>query len=247
MITVGCDPEVFLKSNGSIVSSIGLVGGSKRKPRPVIEGSVQEDNVLAEINIDPANDSSTFVSRINKVLDQLVQLSGCDLEIKSSHVFDKEYLKSVGPKAFSLGCEPDYNVYTGKANPRVNPYTCLRTAGGHIHVGDDSIDCNRLVRTMDLYLGVDSVLLDNDNERRALYGKAGSYRPKPYGLEYRVLGNFWLKSDELKRWVYDTTISAVNDHKHIVLPDDSLIQRCINTSDTGLANELKKEYSLCAA
>ena len=28
-----------------------------------------------------------------------------------------------------------------------------------------------------------------------MYGKAGAFRPKPYGMEYRVLSNFWLTSD----------------------------------------------------
>jgi len=40
------------------------------------------------------------------------------------------------------------------------------------------------------------VLLDRDESnitRRKNYGRAGEYRPKPYGLEYRVPSNFWLK------------------------------------------------------
>jgi hypothetical protein len=39
--------------------------------------------------------------------------------------------------------------------------------------------------------------------RRELYGKAGAFRPKPYGVEYRVLSNRWLNSEALIRWVYN--------------------------------------------
>ena len=52
------------------------------------------------------------------------------------------------------------------------------------------------------------MLLDDGAKRRELYGKAGAYRVKPYGVEYRVLSNFWLKSPALMQWVYDNTILA---------------------------------------
>ena len=34
---------------------------------------------------------------------------------------------------------------------------------------------------MDLFLGVPSILIDPDTERRKMYGKAGDYRLKEYG------------------------------------------------------------------
>jgi hypothetical protein len=244
MLTIGCDPEVFLKNDGSIVSSIGLIGGSKKEPRQVKEGALQEDNVLAEINIDPAATPSQFIRRINRVLSQLQEITGCSIEVVSSHTFDKTYLLEQPRKAFNFGCDPDYNIYTQKENKRPNPYTCLRTAGGHVHVGADNIDLPRLVRTMDLYLGVPSVLLDDDSDRRKMYGLAGCYRTKAYGVEYRVLSNFWLKTDTLKEWVFEATSKAVRDHKTIELPGDDSLQQCINNSDTGLAMRLKHDYRL---
>jgi len=56
------------------------------------------------------------------------------------------------------------------------------------------------IRLMDLFHGVISTILDNSPEaieRRKLYGKAGSHRPTDYGVEYRALSNYWMKSPEL--------------------------------------------------
>ncbi len=39
-------------------------------------------------------------------------------------------------------------------------------------------------------------MYDKDTERRGMYGKAGAFRPKPYGVEYRTLSNAWLSNDE---------------------------------------------------
>ena len=113
-----------------------------------------------------------------------------------------------------------------------------------MHVGSDNIDTAKLVRTMDLYLSVPGVLLDDDSNRRSMYGLAGSYRPKPYGLEYRPLSNFWLKTDTLKEWVFKTTEAAVRDHRTVKLPGDDVLQQCINNSDKALAKRLKAEYNV---
>lgn len=236
---VGCDPEVFLKDGTGIVSSIGLIGATKSAPLRVKEGAIHEDNVLAEINIDPAANEEEFVSRIHSVLSALKVHTGCDYEVKPSHHFSRELLMSQEKHgALSAGCERDYNVYTGTFNPKPRMRTTLRSGGGHIHVGCDDIDKERLVRTMDVLLGVPSVLMDDDRERRQLYGKAGSYRPKPYGIEYRVLSNFWLKDDSLIRWAYERTLLACEVHKTIGLPDENIVQECINTGNTALVEEI---------
>ena len=61
-----------------------------------------------------------------------------------------------------------------------------------------------LVAVLDIVVGNTCVLLDRDDgnkERRANYGRAGEYRVKPYGLEYRTLSNFWLRSYQLMSFV----------------------------------------------
>lgn len=242
--TIGCDPEVFLKRGGEVVSAIGKVGGTKANPIPVKGGTLQEDNILAEIGIDPAKDRHTFVQRVQGVLGILKERTGCDLDIASSHTFTKEWLLKQGGNALAFGCDRDYNIYTGSANPRPPGRTLVRGAGGHVHIGVSSADIPSLIKTLDLYLAVPAVIMDPDTERRKVYGKAGCYRKKPYGVEYRTLSNFWLRDKELMEWLYDRTIRAVFDHREVRLPDETYIQACINNSDREMARRLIGEYRL---
>jgi len=61
-----------------------------------------------------------------------------------------------------------------------------------------------IVPVLDIVLGNTCVLLDrapSNKERRKVYGKAGEHRVKDYGIEYRVLSNFWLRSYQLMSMV----------------------------------------------
>jgi hypothetical protein len=61
-----------------------------------------------------------------------------------------------------------------------------------------------MVSVLDIIVGNTCVLLDRaegNKERRENYGRAGEYRLKPYGIEYRSLSNFWLRSYQLMSFV----------------------------------------------
>jgi hypothetical protein len=99
----------------------------------------------------------------------------------------------------------------------------IRSAAGHIHLGDASGSTtssqwaalhspDRLVPILDIIVGNTCVLLDRDPgnvERRRVYGRAGEYRTPPYGIEYRVLSNFWLRSYSLMSFVMSLSRFAV--------------------------------------
>ena len=215
MITVGCDPEVFLRDpkTAKIVPSTGLVGGSKDDPRIVDCGAFQEDNVMAEINTTPANSEDEFVHNVTTVLQQLREcVAPLELLIEPYVFLDADI---EGRAANMFGCSPDYNVYTGEENPPIDAGVAgrMRTASGNIHIGFPEADDHpayrsNVIRALDIYLGMPSVLFEKDGERRRLYGKAGAYRPTPYGVEYRVLSNFWLTDEKYMRWVYRQVISC---------------------------------------
>lgn len=241
--TIGADPEVFLTdSQGKYKSIIGMIGGTKDAPKIITDRghAVLEDNVAAEFNIPPCDSFESFKTEIQftlaKIQDMLPQLV---FSKESAVSFPEEELQT--QDAWIFGCEPDFNAWSGYENPKpcaddIN----LRSAGGHIHVGTD-LDDKRVIQAMDYFLGVPSVLLDNGTLRRNLYGKAGAYRPKPYGCEYRTLSNFWIFKSELIKWAYEGTQKAlefVSDGRSFTKKEAQAIQQCINTSDKGLANQL---------
>lgn len=249
---LGCDPEVFVTNRGALVSAFGLIEGTKDKPFPVPKGAVQVDGMALEFNINPAKDKMEFSANIHAVMDALqAMVPTYELQAKASVHFDQQLLDSLPEEATELGCNPDYNAYTGKTNPRPDAATTLRTAAGHVHIGwteGQNVDgglhfdsCCDLVKELDVTLGLASVILDKDVERRILYGKAGAFRCKEYGVEYRVLSNFWLTDDKLIDWVYDQVAFTMNRMSQGLKygPDyGEKVQEIINTGDVMGAYEL---------
>lgn len=217
-ILVGADPEAFVKNvHGTIISAVGMIGGDKKNPRPVKKGAVQEDNVLAEFNIDPASTEEEFVENIQTVKEELEKIIFPNvLDFKSFHTFQMEYLFGIGSQAFEFGCDPDFNSWTLSPNSGIETNdTPNRTAGGHVHVGFPTkkkpMEDFRVACMMDLYLGLPALLYTNELEtsrRREMYGKAGACRPKPYGVEYRALSNFWISDEKYMRWVFRNSVLA---------------------------------------
>lgn len=211
--TIGADPELFVKKDNCLVSAHGLVPGTKRIPHNVKDGAVQVDGMALEFNIKPCLEEQEFISTLESVLSTLMDMiPGHELVYDPSVLFDEETINSSPFEALELGCEPDYNAYTQSINPPPENPGRLRTAGGHVHIGGLKCDnhmsqehfavCNRLSKLLDEEIGVYSILWDNDDKRRELYGKAGSYRPKFYGMEYRTLSNKWIFNKAIVSFVY---------------------------------------------
>ena len=254
MYKIGADPEVFIFNvdEDRIVSVEGMIKtpegeGSKNNPL-VVEGDfkVQEDNVLAEYNI-PACATKTEWLEAHRFMLNAINVflpDNCAYKIQSSAELDDEFLTT--EQALEIGCEPDYDVWIQDISATVSEFPSnLRCAGGHIHIGlpeeEQTVEnLEYIVKKMDMFLGVASIILDDDKERRDLYGKAGSFRFKPYGLEYRTLSNFWLKSEQLMSWVFDQTMFAIKSDIEI----DEECRDIINTQDVNKAFEFCKKYNV---
>lgn len=255
MLTLGCDPETFLfnPTTGKFVSAVDKIGGSKEYPMPIDDqgNAVQEDNVAVEFNTPPCQSAKDFIHHINinkewikaKALEM-----GLEMSVKPSAVFDDEELRSRAARTF--GCDPDYNAWLdGKMNPRPKAANKnLRSCGGHIHIQmEDDDNPLEIIKAMDLFVGCMMLEFDNDKDRRELYGKAGAFRKKSYGVEYRTASNAWIESDERIQWVWDQTEKAVAYARSGVGFTEAqgrMIQECINNSDTELLNQLKVEFNL---
>lgn len=252
-VTKGCDPELFfIDDAGKYVSSIGKIGGSKDFPRDIGNGcAVQEDNVSVEFNTPPCKTADDFVKSIKYNLDyiqQEAQRLGLKLAIVPSAVFEADQLEH--PAAQEFGCEPDYNAWNGgQMNPRPSADNGgLRSAGGHIHIEiKDGLDILEVVKAMDWFVGCQMITFDNDRDRRRLYGKPGSFRKKPYGVEYRTASNAWIQDEGTIRWVWEQTDKAVDwvrAGNKFTDEQGELIQKCINDSSVEILEQLSKELPL---
>lgn len=250
---VGSDPELFLMHGNDIIPAIGLVGGTKHLPKPLAEEGyfVQEDNVAVEFNIPPANTRKEWRSNLLKGIDLVKAAIGPEYKLvaRPSYIFTADML--MHPQAQVFGCEPDYNAWTGEVNSMPEATESgLRSCGFHVAVGYDEPDqvTNRaLVKALDLFLGVPSILIDGDMARRTLYGKAGAFRDKSFGVEYRTLSSFFLSSPELIDWVYsgvERAVAYVNGNHVIPIELGQKIVKAINHNNVGVADELIEKYNI---
>jgi hypothetical protein len=175
---------------------------------------------------------------------------GFTIDYRSAAYFPKEELVSEQAKVF--GCDPDFNAWTGEMNPKPQAADeTLRSCGGHLHVGYpiEEIEPRRLIKFMDLFLGVPSVVMDDGDLRKQLYGKAGAYRPKHYGAEYRTLSNFWVKHPDLTAWAWRATAEAIDhartgDSRIIIDAYRNDIETIINKNDKTSASLMCKELGI---
>ena len=237
LLKVGSDAELFLLKAGQPYPVCGLVGGTKQDPLPVLGGNgyaVQEDNVTLEFNIPPASTAEEFQQSISTMLAHL-QSEMAKQELAcfpaSAAIFPSQLLEQF-PQAHVFGCEPDFCVWTKSVNPtpdfprfpwgpRASTHE-LRCAGFHIHVSytvDDEPPIlnaiESLVKAQDVFLGVPLTLRESSTpqklRRRMSYGRAGAFRLKPYGHEYRVLGSAVLTPNPaLNRWIFDANQRAMD-------------------------------------
>lgn len=259
-LLIGADPEVFLRDQvtGKWTISCGKFGGTKEYPIPIKAlgngYAYQEDNVALEYNIPPCSNPASWVNANKKALNYLESMAkekNLELAIESAVEFHPDDLKH--EKAWIFGCDPDFNAWTLEINPRphsTNPY--LRAAGGHIHVGIKLPKplIIEFVRLMDLTAGLLDVVWDPHSRRRELYGQPGSFRYKKYGVEYRVMGNSWLKSNKRMDSVYYCVLMAyanlTKNKKNKLLPYKEAL-KCYEHGDTTNALDILKSMGISVA
>lgn len=220
----GSDPEFMLKNGDRYVSAIEVVLGDIANRITVRGHQFYWDNVLAECAIN-------FGRHKTEVIDNFRDCLGIYAEMVHPHVLVAQASQEYPPEALQdersqiVGCKPDTCAYMMEVATPPRDKMCgkpLRSCGGHIHLGQeegilDGDGCEPviIVHLLDLFLSIPAMFIEKDPTsaaRRSLYGQAGRYRPKPYGIEYRSLGNFWLASPKLVELVYDIcdfTISFV--------------------------------------
>lgn len=213
---LGADPEFFIvDSSYQIINSYRLIKRNKKNPIKFKDYKFFYDNVAIEANFTPAITKDDFIDKIDKMFAHLKKIvHPYNLSLQAyGEISDSE--KSFD-NANEIGCEPDLNAYNFSYNKiptkEVKEHNG-RTIGGHIHIGGMNNDAVLdpflkpiFVYMLDLFVGIPSVLLDHSAEsykRRKIFGKAGSYKSKKYGIEYRTLSPFWLANPQLTGLIYE--------------------------------------------
>ncbi|MFA5695835.1 MAG: hypothetical protein WC917_00015 [Bacilli bacterium] len=225
------------------------------------------DGVQAEINPKPDTCRARLGNEISQCFRTLYKKMQEDKDLKVNFLptvkINKKELMSLDAKSRVFGCSPSKNIDKKSQNivslrdPAKYKY---RSAGGHIHIGSgDNYGNNavttimkepeRLVAIMDIIVGNTCVLIDRDpgnKERRKVYGRAGEYRTPKYGIEYRTLSNFWLRSYPLMSFVMNLSRLSVNilassmpgrdfERELLETVDIKKVRKAINTNNFDLA------------
>jgi len=265
--TIGADPELFVFSHGKdkIVSSIPVIKKDKHDPVDLGDGiKMYADNVLLETSFPPSDNKDGFIKTVKSALIKIQDWLGRDYSIvaQASHVFSEE---DIGPKPavmhgtlpveWEIGCNPSYDCYA-QAERIPSPFaTGLRSGSFHIHLGSELLlpfeNKDKMIRLLDLLVGCPYVIIDRDETslaRRMLYGKAGEFRPTAYGIEWRVLGNYALRSPALTELVLDLVHYTMEQMEHknvdyiLAHADFNLVQTSINTGNRTLAEIAIKKW-----
>jgi hypothetical protein len=228
-VTIGADIELFIcDKQDNLLSAIDIIKATKDKPKQFKNGAIFHDNVAAEFNMLAHTNRTKFKRNIVSMMRRIQHaIAPNKLTTISSAKFPDNLLDN--DEAREFGCNPDYDAWRKVRNevPSGAAYSNFRSVGGHVHVGHPNLQSvdgiTNVIRVMDILLGIPSIILDKTDgteERRQLYGQAGSFRKTSYGVEYRTLSSFWVASGPLMDFVWDMAIIAAEiqlSHKSLSL------------------------------
>lgn len=257
-ITIGTDPEFFIQDkNGKLISSIGIIEGTKDIPNRLkflgVGFAIQKDNVLGEFNVPygySAQEVNNNISIMKAYISGLLESKGLHPLYAASGIYEDDQLTSDEAKEF--GCSPDFNAWTNSINQKPEgTSTNLRSCGMHIHLGYDNKTAKRsrdLIKAMDVFAGVPSVIIDTDTKRRSLYGKAGCFRHTMFGCEFRVLSGFFISDSKLTKYIFGQAFEAIKYLNEFGIDeinnDKEWIVETINSGNIDEAKKIVSKYKI---
>ena len=244
---LGSDPEFFFVKDNKVVPSSEVISDDEHNDEdtPVIR-----DGFQGELNpsAHPCRQvSGAYVGRALLDAVRIAKRSGATISLDVGHIISDDVWKKTSTDMKRFGCNPTLTAYRANAERVTGLREKFRAGGGHLHFGlanPAGVDCGKLVKVMDIVVGNTCVLFDrdiNNARRRKNYGRAGEYRLKSYGVEYRVLSNFWLRSYTLWSMVTALGRNAIGIYTSgladelIAKVDMRKIRKAINYNDYDLA------------
>jgi hypothetical protein len=247
--TSGCDPEIFVCDTAD-----NLIPAFTFLPSKKSATSVFWDGFQAEFRTEACLCQAYLMDEIRTGLKRIWRSAPHGACLSLDSVREIKDVSRYTPEQVALGCEPSLNAYGEDPlfvpNPEALP---IRFAGGHLHFGINEafskIRCHvqknapAIVRMMDRIVGLASVCLAREIDtpvRRRFYGRAGEYRLPKWGLEYRVLSNFWLSDPKIAQLVFEIgrfafKLGAVGADSIWMGPGDDEVRAIINECDAKAA------------
>jgi hypothetical protein len=256
---IGSDPEVFLCPVGSneIMAAANILHGTKDEPLRSESGiAVHWDNVAAEINPLPAANEQEFIQNTADAvafLEQQITPYGAYIDNSITRRVPEDVLSH--PSCWEMGCDPDFDAWGLEmySKPKKDSIGPLRHVGGHLHFSFSQTGKEDLripfIRALDLCIGVPSILAEQENTRRRMYGRAGRFRiPSDTRIEYRTPSNFWLFSKNYaaqKIWAAAEMARAMTVSKsREILELGPEIREAINNGNKAVAGKLVANFGL---
>jgi len=178
------------------------------------EFGILEDGPCLEFNVPSSSEWDRFCSNVTQVvclIESWAHNKGLKLALGTPEAEFSEETFEKNSVLKDIGCSPDFDAYGDCRSRKPITHADLGTkrfSGGHIHLGynTEMVPPYIMAKFMDLIVGLPLVILgEKQGGRRAVYGQAGLYRPKPYGVEYRTPSNLWVKHTGTNAVMYLTS------------------------------------------
>lgn len=254
--TVGIEREMPVYVNNTAVPAQLLIPQyTKENPFHVNGGTMHHDCSLLEFTTPPCDSPGSLRSSYNLqkeyVRGTLLKTSdvyrrGADVvgeavrsitlaESTAATFSQVEFMNQ--PENRELGCSPSRNAY-GSRPIRPEGYADTKRFGGtHLNISTPdttSAEDRSLVMAVDIAFAMPHMITCNDPDdeqlRRELYGRAGEYRRKDFGIEFRVLSSNFLSFYSIAR-IYDALKYLVEcDEAYLYKsPEGVDVENIINT------------------
>lgn len=258
LMTIGSDPEVFIvdKTN-EVVPAFRIA-----PPQP------KDAKKLPSRSYDPYNDGFglEFQTEAATCINYLTDDIHCGLwrahklalrengYINLSDAMTISDISQYSAADVRLGCTPSLNAWGEPPAVPQDPYAMdFRTIGMHVHLGflSGKKPAAAVVKNLDLLMGplLTSLLAGlEDPRRRTVYGRAGEYRAKSYGLEWRTPSAANMHHPVLTHFLFSysrlAAMMTTESFDMSTLVDADRVRAFVNACDPDEARKFLKENAL---
>jgi hypothetical protein len=218
---------------------------TKKEPLDIGGTLYHKDASMFEVALRPASSPADLDLAWQEAYQQALSMlpDGWHFELNPSEVYSNDELM-LDEYASVLGCSTSDNVYGASvAMPEAYP-DGRRYAGLHINIeGDGGRVLPHHALCLDATLGLLSVAAwegrwkEGIVARRKVYGRAGEFRVKPFGLEYRTLPSCaWQRLNGNR--LFELVDKALSLDVKTLLPLADSIREAINNCNEEQADDL---------